>query len=217
MEIIAINGSPRKNGNTATLCKKFLEGAASVGEDVNTTLVNLYDLDYKGCISCFGCKRIKSNSYGKCIVKDGIHDLLKQVLNADGVVLASPIYFGDIAGQMRCFLERLLFPVATYEAGYKTIAHKRLSVTMIYTMNVTEEIMKVGYDERLSATESFIGHVFTPPQRICAFNTYQFKNYNDYKVEVFSEPEKAEHRRVQFPEDLQAALNAGKDMAERLK
>ena len=57
MKIIAINGSPRKKANTATMCNKFLEGAKSVSSDVETEIINLFDLNYKGCISCFGCKR----------------------------------------------------------------------------------------------------------------------------------------------------------------
>ncbi len=51
MKVIALNGSPRKNFNTGTLLKKALEGAESEGAD--TELINLYDLDYKGCNSCF--------------------------------------------------------------------------------------------------------------------------------------------------------------------
>jgi multimeric flavodoxin WrbA len=70
MKAIGVNGSPRKKWNTATLLKKALEGAASEG--AKTTLVHLYDLDYKGCISCFACKMRGGKSYGKCAVKDGL-------------------------------------------------------------------------------------------------------------------------------------------------
>jgi len=54
MEVIAFNGSPRKKWNTATLLEKALEGAASQG--AKTEIVHLYNLDFKGCRSCFGCK-----------------------------------------------------------------------------------------------------------------------------------------------------------------
>jgi len=56
MKVIAINGSPRKKWNTATLLEKALAGAASQGAE--TELMHLYDLNYKGCISCFACKTI---------------------------------------------------------------------------------------------------------------------------------------------------------------
>ena len=65
MKVIAINGSPRKKWNTAILLEKALEGAASQGAD--TELVHLYDLDFKGCSSCFSCKLKGGKSYGKII------------------------------------------------------------------------------------------------------------------------------------------------------
>jgi len=73
MKIIAINGSPRKNCNTAKLLKKVLEGAKSKGAD--TELINLYDLNYKGCNSCFLCKIKGSKSYGICAVNDDLKEL----------------------------------------------------------------------------------------------------------------------------------------------
>lgn len=62
MNVIAINGSPRKKWNTATLLEHTLEGAKSQGAD--TELVHLYDLDYKGCTSCFACKLKDGKNYG---------------------------------------------------------------------------------------------------------------------------------------------------------
>ena len=68
MKIMAFNGSPRKEWNTATLLKKALEGASSQG--AKTELIHLYDLKYKGCISCFACKEKGGKGYGKCVVRD---------------------------------------------------------------------------------------------------------------------------------------------------
>lgn len=65
MKIIAINGSPRKNRNTATLLNKALEGAASQGAE--TELIHLYDLNYKGCVSCFACKIKNGKSYANAL------------------------------------------------------------------------------------------------------------------------------------------------------
>jgi len=64
MKIIGINGSPRKAWNTAILLNKAMEGAASKGAE--TELIQLYDLNYKGCTSCFACKIKNGKSYGKC-------------------------------------------------------------------------------------------------------------------------------------------------------
>jgi len=91
MRVLAINGSPRKNRNTATLLVKALERAASQGAE--TELVHLYDLTYKGCKSCFACKPKGGSSYGRCAAKDDLTDVLAKVEEADALVLGSPIYF----------------------------------------------------------------------------------------------------------------------------
>jgi len=64
MKVMAINGSPRKNWNTATLLEKALEGAASEGAE--TEIVHLYDLEFKGCTSCFACKLKGGKSLARC-------------------------------------------------------------------------------------------------------------------------------------------------------
>ncbi|AWK52175.1 flavodoxin [Clostridium beijerinckii] len=213
MKIVAINGSPRKNGNTATLCKEFLRGSESAGNNIETEIINLYDLKYTGCKSCFGCKRIKVDTYGKCVIKDDLQTILDKVANADGIVLGSPLYFGEMTSQLKAFLERLLFPFHTYEEGYRSIAPKKMPISMIYTMNVTEEQMKTyEYDGNLSNMQNCIEHVFTKPNILYSFNTYQFNNYAYYKVEAFSESVKAEHKKTQFPIDCQNAFEAGKEM-----
>ena len=73
---MAFNGSPRKKWNTATLLEKALEGAASQG--AKTELIHLYDLNYKGCISCFACKTKGGKSYGRCAVKDDLDTSLQE-------------------------------------------------------------------------------------------------------------------------------------------
>lgn len=214
MKIVAVNGSPRKKNNTASMCESFLAGAASVGPQVETEMIHLSDLNFKGCISCFGCKLKEGGTYGKCVLKDDLHPILEKVSMADGVVFGSPIYFGDITGQLRCFFERLLFPYFTYEEGYKKIAPKKMPTAMIYTMNVTQEFMKkFRYDSQLYRMENTIGDVFSKPELLYAFNTFQFNDYEKYKVDVFSADEKAEYRRIHFPMDGQNAFETGKRMA----
>ena len=167
MEILIVNGSPRREGNTARMCRAFAEGVASAGRDVSVETVRLYDLDYKGCRSCFACKRRGAAGYGRCVVRDGLAPLLERALRADALVIASPIYLMDVTGAVRSLVERLLFPLSTYEAGYRTVAPRRIPVVMLYTMNVTRELLPAP---QLDALEAFVGHVFTPPRRICALS-----------------------------------------------
>ena len=107
MNIMAFNGSPRKDWNTANLLNKALEGAASKG--ATTELIHLYDLNYKGCISCFACKTKNGKSYGRCPVNDDLKDVFRKVEEVDAIILGSPIYFGRVSGEMASFLDRLLF------------------------------------------------------------------------------------------------------------
>ena len=90
--VIAINGSPRKTWNTATLLEHTIKGAESAG--AKTEIVHLYDLDYKGCTSCFACKLNGGPSYGKCAMKDGLTLVLERIRNADALILGSPVYLG---------------------------------------------------------------------------------------------------------------------------
>ena len=119
MKVIAVNGSPRKTWNTATLLQKALDGAKSVGAD--TELVHLYDLNFKGCTSCFACKRKDGKFIGRCAMQDGLTSLLEKIRECDVLLLGSPIYFGNVTGEMRSFLERLLFSAMTYNVGHGSV------------------------------------------------------------------------------------------------
>lgn len=217
IQIIAVNGSPRDNENTATLCKFFLDGAKSANGNVETTLINIYDVDFKGCTSCFGCKMADSENYGKCVMQDELTPILEKIAKADGLVLASPIYFGEITGELRSFMERLVFPYSTYEASRKTLAPKRFPTAMIYTMNVTKEgAEESGYNEYFDKVERLISRIYQKPQQICAYNTYQFDDYSKYKADLFSEEDKKQYKETQFPIDCQSAFDAGKQMVDSI-
>lgn len=140
----AINGSPRKDWNTAQLLDKALEGAkaSSPDEKVMTERIDLYDLTYSGCRSCFACKRIGGSSYGKCAVRDDLYEVLEKVLNSDGIIIGSPIYYRNITGGLHSFLERLMFPYTVYSPHPSGIEMPKIPTAWIYTMNVREEDFK---------------------------------------------------------------------------
>ena len=215
MKVYAINGSPRKNKNTATLLQKALDGVKEAAKDkeIETEIINLYDLNYTGCKSCFACKRLGSKSYGKCAVKDDLQEVLEKVSQADGLIFGSPIYFSTITGQLQSFLERLLFPYLVYDENYSFIAPKKMATAFIYTMNAPEEIMdQIGYPKTFNNIESAIERMLTKPLVMYSNNTYQFDDYSKYKSSAFSEKEKAEHRKIQFPLDCQKAFELGANL-----
>ena len=82
-KVIIVNGSPRKNFNTAKLLKEAARGAEESGAKVE--FFNLYDLNYKGCISCLMCKRKGVAQSGLCFFKDGLTPLLEKCLNAKAI------------------------------------------------------------------------------------------------------------------------------------
>ena len=136
-KIIIIDGGPRKIFNTASILQKFAEGASSVGSEVEVKTVRLYDLDYKGCMSCMACK-IKGRASNVCKFKDALTPVLEEIAQADGLVLGSPIDFGDVTGEMRTFLARLAFHGLSYN-DYSMTAPKRMPVLLVETMNGTPE------------------------------------------------------------------------------
>ena len=214
MKVYGINGSPRKNNNTAILLQKALEGVKATAKDKNigieTEIINLYDLKYTGCKSCFACKRLEGKSYGKCALKDDIQVVLENLSQADGLIFGSPVYFGNITGQLQSFLERLLFPYRVYDKNYSSIAPKRMPTAIIYTMGATEELMEnLNYKLALSRVNSALESIFTKPQVMYCADTYQFDDYSKYKSDAFSEEAKASHRKIQFPLDCQKAYEIG--------
>lgn len=207
MKVIAINGSPRKNKNTATLLTKALEGAATRG--AQTELIHLYDQNYKGCISCFACKLKNSKSYGKCALKDDLAPILEKISNADAIIFGSPIYLHSITGAMRSFLERLLFQYLAYDINHSSMFTRKIPAGFIYTMNVTSDQFKAGYENELKSLEVYIEKTFGSFESLIVNDTYQFDDYSKYVAPLFDETKKKLVKETQFPKDCKSAFDMG--------
>jgi multimeric flavodoxin WrbA len=208
-KIMIIDGGPRKNMNTAAMIGKFAEGASQAGADVK--VVRLYDLNYKGCISCLACK-IKGRASNVCKFNDALTPILEEIAQADGLVLGSPIYFGDVTGQMRTFLERLAFPWLSYN-DYSMTAPKKMPVVLIETMNgLPERNNSQGYGSMEYCIASALGQ----PEHLIAYNTYQVRKYDNFELAGFSEEAKRQWRDEHWEQDLQKAFDMGKHMAETI-
>ena len=213
MKVIAFNGSPRKKWNTATLLEKALEGAASRGAE--TELVHLYDLNYKGCISCFACKTIGGKSYGRCVVKDDLTAVFKKVEEVDAIILGSPIYFGTVSGEMKSFMERLLFPFTTYTPSYTSIFPRKIKAGFIYTMNVPDEMMQeMGYMQQFKLHQATLQRIYGASEYMCSFDTYQFDDYSKVVSTRFDPVKKALRHKEIFPQDCEKAFLMGAGLAE---
>ena len=141
MKFYAINSSPRKNYNTAKLLDQTVAGITDTlgkklpDEDIEVEIVNLYDLNYSGCRSCFLCKQKDGPFYGTCPVNDDIKDIIADMRTCDGIIFGAPIYFADINGMLRSFIERFCFPQYPY-ADDLDITEKRMPTGIIYDMNI---------------------------------------------------------------------------------
>lgn len=206
MKILAFNGSPRKKWNTATLLSRALEGAASQGAE--TQLIHLYDLNFKGCISCFSCKMRGGKSYGKCAVKDDLTPILAQVEEADAIILGSPVYLGTVSGEMHSFMERLMYPYLAYTEPYQSLFPKRINTGFIYTMNVPEG-KKELFGQHFIYNEMFVGLIFGSVESLYSCDTYQFKDYSKVVADQFDPIQKAQRRKDVFPKDCEKAFELG--------
>ena len=110
--IIILNGSPHLKGNTAMLCDAFMKGAESAGHAV--TRFDLQKLDIHGCL---GCMKGGKNPASPCVQKDGMEAIYPAYRNADLVVLASPMYYWSVSGQLKTVFDRL-FAVAECDPNY---------------------------------------------------------------------------------------------------
>ena len=213
MKVLAINGSPRAKCSTATLLNNALEGAASRGAE--TELVHLYKLNFKGCISCFACKLINGESYGRCAVNDDLTPILKKAEKADAIILGSPIYLGTATGEMRSFMERLIFPYLVYDANHSTLFKKKIKTGLIYSMGAQEDQMKLmGYDRYFTMVEMVMKRIFGESESLFVTDTYQFNDYSKYESTLFNVEEKAARRKEQFPKDCQKAFDMGVRVAQ---
>jgi multimeric flavodoxin WrbA len=214
MKVIAINGSPRKGWNTAMLLEKVLEGAKSQG--ARTELIHLYDLRYKGCISCFACKTKGGKSYGKCAVKDDLTSVLHKVEESDAMILGSPIYLGNVTGEMRSFMERLIFQYLTYTDPPGSLFKKQIKTAFIYTMGVTEEMMnQFGYSQFINLNINLFTRIFGQSESLCSFDTLQFEDYSKVVAPRFDPEKKAKRRKEVFPIDCQKAFEIGIRFAKK--
>ncbi len=120
--VLILAGSPRKNGNSATLCRAFAKGAEESGHEVE--LIYLRDKNIGYCQACYYCK----SHDGSCSIKDDMAEILDKMNAADVLVMASPVYFYSIDAQMKALIDRTV-------ARWLTIKNKEF----YYIMTAAED------------------------------------------------------------------------------
>ena len=209
--IVAINCSPRATWNTATLVREAAKGAEA--QDAEVKIIDMYKLEkFTGCVSCFGCKL--PQHLGTCICKDGLAPVLEAIRNADGLIIGSPNYLGDVTAGFRALYERLIFQSLTYKTEVRSYNQKQIPVLMIMTSNASEDFYaQIGYDAMLKRYQNNFGTFVGPTKILISSDTLQVKDYSRYNWTMFDpEAKKDRHEKV-FPEDKKKAFALGEQMA----
>jgi multimeric flavodoxin WrbA len=210
--VIAVNGGPRKNWNTDKLLRSAMEGAESAGAE--TRMFRLYDLSYRGCVSCFSCKRRDRYKDGVCALRDGLTPVLEEVMASDALIMGSPIYLSDVTGAMRSFWERLIFINLAYDMQHRSATDKKISCGIIYTMGVPKDHLgDMGYAAMFEAHAALFSVFGEKAACMASCDTYQFDDYSRYHAPMFDEEHKRSHRDEQFPADMESAYSMGVRLA----
>ncbi len=209
-KIVAINASPRVKWNTGELVREAAKGAESVGAEVQ--VFDLYRLEkFTGCVSCFGCKRAPNE--GRCVCQDGLAPVLEAIRHADGLILGSPNYLGDVTAGFRALYERLIFQSLTYRREQLSYNDRRIPVLFIMTSNTpTEFYAQTGYEKVIAGYQRSLDGMVGPTKVLISGDTLQVSDYGKYQWTMFdSEAKKKRHESI-FPKEKQEAFRLGAEM-----
>ena len=187
MRVVGINGSARKDGNTSMLIRKVFDELEAEG--ITTKLINLGARSVNGCLACMKCFE---NKDGHCVqTKDPLNEYLDEMAAADGIILGTPVYFANISGQIKCFMDRA-WMVARANGN-------------LFKRKVGGAVVAARRAGAVSAFHS-LNTYFTISEMIVVGSTYWNMGFGREKGES-----------LQDGEGLQIMANLGKNMAWLLK
>ena len=203
-KIIAVNAGPRKGWNTDTLITEAAKGAESAGAIVEK--FDLFRLEkYTGCISCFGCKKEKNK--GHCVCRDGLTGVLDAIREADGLIIGSPNYLGEMTASFRALYERLVFQNLTYNSETPCCNLNPIPVLLIMTSNAPDNF----YMELMQSYQQTLSRFVGPTEILVSGNTLQLEDYSklDWEWSIFDPEEKKRRQETVFPQECAKAYDMG--------
>ncbi len=206
--IIAVNAGPRKGWNTDTLITEASKGAESAGAVVER--YNLFRLEkYTGCISCFGCQKEKHK--GHCICRDGLTPVLDAIREADGLIIGSPNYLGDLTSSFRALYERLIFQNLTYNAETPCCNQNVIPVLLLMTSNAPDTFYTGLLENYRRTLSTFVG----PTEVFVRGDTLQLSDYSrtDWPWSLFDPEAKKRRHETVFPEECRKVRELGAALA----
>jgi len=153
MKVIAINGSPRKGGNTEFMLRKALEPIEEAG--IETELIQIGGKPVRGCLGCYQCRKHKNKRCSNNT--DIVNECIEKMIEADGMILGSPTYFADITSEMKALVDR---------AGFVAKANDNL-----FSRKVGAAVVVNRRGGAMSAFDS-INHLFLISRMIVPGSTY---------------------------------------------
>ena len=210
MKVIAVNAGPRKGWNTDTLITEAAKGAEAAGAVVEK--FDLFKLDkYTGCISCFGCKR-EANK-GHCVCRDGLTQVLDAIREADGLIIGSPNYLGEMTATFRALYERLIFQNLTYNLEKPCCNDRPIPVLLIMTSNAQEG----SYTELVQNYQRTLSGFVGPTEVLVSGDTLQLRDYSkmDWEWSMFDPGAKKHRHETVFPQECAKARAMGAALVTR--
>jgi multimeric flavodoxin WrbA len=147
-------------------------------------------------------------------MNDDLSPILGRIEESGALILGSPIYLGGVTGEMRSFLERLVFPYLVYDPEHSSLFKRKMPVGFIYTMGAPESrIKEAGYEQQFKLIEMFLKRTFGASESLVGSDTYQFDDYSKYVATGMDEEAKTKRRKEAFPADCQKAYEMGVRLA----
>lgn len=205
--IIVVNAGPRLGWNTDTLITEASKGAESAGAEIKR--YDLFRLEkYTGCISCFGCKKEKFK--GHCVCRDGLTPVLDDIRTADGLIIGSPNYLGELTASFRALYERLVFQNLTYSMNPMCCNENMIPVLLIMTSNAPA----TGYQSLLLNYQQTLSRFVGPTKVFVSGDTLQIKDYSktDWPW-YFDGEEKHKRHETVFPKECKEVYEIGSSLA----
>ena len=202
--IIAVNAGPRKGWNTDTLINEAIKGVESTGAVVKK--FNLFQLEkYTGCISCFGCKMELHK--GHCVCHDGLTEVLDAIRKADGLIIGSPNYLGEMTASFRALYERLVFQNLTYNKETPCCNQNAIPVLLIMTSNAPDK----AYLDLLRNYQQVLGQFVGPTEILVSGDTLQLNDYStlDWEWSMFDPEAKKRRHETVFQQECAKAYDKG--------
>lgn len=176
MKVIAINGSPKAEGNTYHALKIVTDELEKQG--ISTEIIHIGNKNIRGCIACGACQKNKNE---KCIIEDEVNEALQKMKAADGIIIGSPVYYASTAGTMKCFLDRTFY-VASANGG-------------LFRHKVGASVVAVRRSGEV-ATFDHLNHYFTITEMFLASSNYWNVIHGRMPGEVLQDEEGVQIMRI---------------------